>query len=111
MLNRLEPGIPADLHRHTRIEVRQSFYGDGYAISNPATDAAIDVARDALGLELESTYTGKAMAALLHDAEQARLRGASLMFWNTYNSNPLPDVPSSTVDLGRLPEEFKPYFD
>ncbi len=111
MLNRLEPGIPADLHRRTRIEVRQSFYGDGYAISNPATDAAIDVARDALGLALEPTYTGKAMAALLHDSEQAWLRSASLMFWNTYNSNPLPGVPPSAVDLGRLPEEFKPYFD
>ncbi len=111
MLNRLEPDIPADLHRRTRIEVRQSFYGDGYAISNPATDAAIAVARDALGLELEPTYTGKAMAALLHDAEQARLRGASLMFWNTYNSNPLPDVPASAIDLSLLPEEFRPYFD
>jgi len=111
MLNRLEPGIPADLHRRARIEVRQAFYGDGYAISNPATDAAIDLSRDALGLELEPTYTGKAMAALLHDAEQAQLRGASLMFWNTYNSSPLPEVPPSAIDLGQLPDEFKPYFD
>jgi len=111
MLNRLEPAIPPDLNRRARIEVRQAFYGDGYAVSNPATDAAIDVARDALGLELEPTYTGKAMAALLHDAEQTQLRGASLMFWNTYNSNPLPEVSSSAIDLGQLPEEFKPYFD
>jgi hypothetical protein len=33
------------------------------------------------------------------------------MFWNTYNSNPLPEVSSSAIDLGQLPEEFKPYFD
>jgi D-cysteine desulfhydrase len=111
MLNRLEPRIPADLHRRARIEVRHEYYGDGYARSNPATDAAIAVAGDALGLELESTYTGKAMATLLHDAGQARHRGASLMFWNTYNSNPLPEVPSSAIDMGRMPDEFLRYFD
>ena len=111
MLNRLDPGIPADLHQRTRIQVRHEFYGDGYAKSNPATDAAITVARDSLGLELESTYTGKAMAALLHDAGQSRYRDASLMFWNTYNSNPLPDVQKSDVDLEQLPAEFLRYFD
>ena len=111
MLNRLDSGIPADLHRRVRIAVRHEYYGDGYARSNPATDAAIDVARDALGLELESTYTGKAMATLLYDAGQARHRDASLMFWNTYNSNPLPDVPPSAVDMGRMPDEFLRYFD
>ena len=109
MLNRLDPGIPADLHRRTRIVVRHEFYGDGYARSTPATDTAIDVARDALDLHLESTYTGKAMAALLHDAGRAANRNASLMFWNTYNSNPLP--PSTAVDGGQLPAEFMRYFD
>ncbi len=111
MLNRLDPDIPADLNRRARIEVRHEFFADGYARSNAATDAAIDIAGDALGLELESTYTGKAMAALLHDAGQAHNRGASLMFWNTYNSNPLPEIHSSAIDMGLLPAEFLRYFD
>jgi 1-aminocyclopropane-1-carboxylate deaminase/D-cysteine desulfhydrase-like pyridoxal-dependent ACC family enzyme len=111
MLNRLDPGIPADLHRRARIEVRHEFFADGYARSNAATDAAIDIARDALGLELESTYTGKAMAALLHDAERARNREASLMFWNTYNSSPLPQIRSEAIDMQLLPAEFLRYCD
>ena len=111
MLNRLEPGIPADLYRKVRIEVRHEFFGEGYARSTPATDAAIEKARDALGLELEPTYTGKAMAALLHDAGLARYSDASLMFWNTYNSNPLPEVQPSAIDMDLLPEEFLRYFD
>ncbi len=111
MLNRLDPGIPEDLHRRVRIEVRHEFFADGYARSNAETDAAIDIARDALGLQLEPTYTGKAMAALLHDAGQARNRDASLMFWNTYNSNPLPEVKASAIDIDRLPAEFLRYFD
>ena len=51
------------------------------------------------------------MAALLHDAGQQRYRDAFLMFWNTYNSNPLPDIKSSAIDMERLPEEFLRYFD
>ena len=111
MLNRLGAAVPDDIHRRARIRVRHEFFGDGYAISNPATDAAVAIARDALGLRLEPTYTGKAMAALLHDAAERRYRDASLMFWNTYNSNPLPEMPGAAVDFGRLPAEFLHYFD
>lgn len=111
MLNALDPGIPADLHRRAQIQVRDAFFAGGYARSNAATDAAIEVARDALGLDLEPTYTGKAMAALLHDAGRARHRDAFLMFWNTYNSNPLPEVRNSAIDMRVLPAEFLRYFD
>ena len=111
MLNRLDPAIPADLHRSARIEVRHEFFAGGYARSNAATDDAIAIARTSLGLELEPTYTGKAMAALLHDAGQAQHRDASLMFWNTYNSNPLPEINEAAIDLSLLPGEFLRYFD
>jgi D-cysteine desulfhydrase len=111
MLNRLDSSIPGDIQRRARIRVRHEFFGDGYAISNPATDAAVATARTALDLHLEPTYTGKAMAALLHDAEQPLHRDASLMFWNTYNSSPLPETPGGAVDFGRLPAEFLHYFD
>ena len=50
-------------------------------------------------------------AALLHDAGQAALRDASLMFWNTYNSNPLPENQASAVDRKLLPAEFLRYFE
>jgi D-cysteine desulfhydrase len=110
MLNRLDPNIPADLHRRTRITVRHEFFAGGYARSDAATDAAIAVAADELGLALEPTYTGKAMAALLHDAARIRQRDMSLMFWNTYNSSPLPEF-RAAADLARLPGEFLRYFD
>lgn len=110
MLNRLDGSIPADIHRRARIEVRHEYYGDGYGKSNPATDAAIGVAADALDLQLEPTYTGKAMAALLDDAGLSRYRNAPLMFWNTYNSNPLPAPQDAPVDFGRLPADFLRYF-
>jgi len=68
-------------------------------------------AREQLGLTLDATYSGKAMAALLHDVRQPQLAGQSLLFWNTYNSRPLPATTENPGDGVRLPDEFRRYFD
>lgn len=111
MLNRIDPSIPADLARSTNVEIRHEFFGAGYAKSNEATDRAVAIAQEQLELNLETTYTGKAMAALLHDIERGNVAGSRLVFWNTYNSSPLPDVDESALSLERLPSEFECYFD
>ena len=65
------------------------------------------MASEQLGLQLETTYTGKAFAALLDDLGE---KGGNVLFWNTYNSRTLPD-PGAGVDLTRLPESFQRYLD
>lgn len=111
MLRRIDDVVPEGLAGRARIEIRHEYFGDGYARSNPATDAAIAFAREHLALPLEATYTGKAMAALLDDVADARYADQRLLFWNTYNSNPLPAVEPDAVDRSRLPEDFLRYFD
>ena len=111
MLSRIDASIPANLASRALIEVRHEFFGDGYAVSNDATDAAVELASAQLDLDLEPTYTGKAMAALLYDLAQSEHAGKSMLFWNTYNSNPLPVPDESTIDMDRLPAEFLRYFD
>jgi D-cysteine desulfhydrase len=111
LMNRLDPAIPTDLADRSRWCFRDGFFGTGYAHSNNATDRALDVARDELGLALEATYTGKAMAALLYDLEQAEFSQQSMLFWNTYNSRPLPAGTARPADVSRLPEDFLRYFD
>ena len=108
MLNRHDPSIPADLAQRARYEFRTGFLGEGYAKTTDATERAIVVAREQLGLDLEATYTGKAMAALLEDLE---IRGGNVLFWNTYNSRPLPATTERPADTSRLPEAFLRYFD
>ena len=90
---------------------RVGFFAGGYARSDAATQAAIDVAADELRLELEPTYTGKAMAALLHDAARARRGAAPPMFWNTYNSRPMPDPGTERAATNGLPDAFLRYLD
>lgn len=109
MLNRIEPAIPADLDERSNVIVRHEFLGDGYGKTTDATDAAIELAREQRGLLLESTYTGKAMAALLDDI----VKGVNgpLLFWNTYNSRPLDVDKHIAPDDENMPAEFARYFD
>ena len=37
-------------------------------------------------IHIETTYTGKALAALVADARAGKLVGKTALFWNTYNS-------------------------
>jgi D-cysteine desulfhydrase len=111
VMQRLDPSIPHDLAARARYCFREGFLGDGYAKPTAATEHAVAKARDELGLKLESTYTGKAMAALLRDLDQAECAGQSLMFWNTYNSRPLPAGTERPDENAGLPEAFMRYFD
>lgn len=109
MMRRLDRSVPADLAARTNIIIRDGFFGPGYAQSTPDTDRAIEFAREHLDLTLESTYTGKTMAALLADLEQAD--ELNYLYWHTFNSVPI-DVPSDRpLDRGALPEEFMRYFE
>jgi 1-aminocyclopropane-1-carboxylate deaminase/D-cysteine desulfhydrase-like pyridoxal-dependent ACC family enzyme len=110
MLRRIDPSVPADTARRTRVCFRDGFFAGGYAQSDAATDTAIGLAREQLGLNLEATYTGKAMAALVADARRGDLDGKSLLFWNTYSSRALPAGAGIPADTAALPAEFLRYF-
>jgi 1-aminocyclopropane-1-carboxylate deaminase/D-cysteine desulfhydrase-like pyridoxal-dependent ACC family enzyme len=110
LLNRLEPSIPLDAATRTRIIWRDDFYAGAYAAVDDATLQAVDIAKDQLGLTLDTTYTGKAMAALLNDLEEPG-NGTSTLFWNTYNSKPLPVIDSGKLPMQELPEQFSRYYE
>lgn len=111
MLARLDPSVPLEAYGKTRIRIRHEFFGDGYARSNAATDEAIGFARAALGIGLETTYTGKAMAALLRDLRSDDSEKGPWLFWNSYSSQS-HDVPDDApLDAAALPSPFMRYFE
>lgn len=89
LLRRHEPSFPTLARDDLKIELREGFYGPGYAAVTPAATSAVVAARE-LGITLETTYTGRAFAALLADAEAGKLGDTDVLFWNTYNSAPMP---------------------
>lgn len=111
VLNSLDESVPADLADRIRLHFRDEFFAGGYARSDETTDRAVSIARDELGLTLETTYTGKAMAAMLHDLDQPETDEQSLLFWNTYNSRPLQATADRPTDTSLLPAGFLRYFD
>jgi 1-aminocyclopropane-1-carboxylate deaminase/D-cysteine desulfhydrase-like pyridoxal-dependent ACC family enzyme len=110
MMHRLDASVPADVAARVKLCLRDEFFAGGYARSDAATDRAIALAQSDLGLTLDSTYTGKAMAALLSDAAEPRLAGQSLLFWNTYHSRALPVSSTLPADTSALPQEFLRYY-
>ncbi len=108
MLRAAGAEIRNDILGQVDITYRDEFFAGGYAKFDDTTVAAVDVARRDASLDLETTYTGKAMAAILSDLESPDLRDKNILFWNTYNSRPLPDA--GDADTGGLPVEFDSYF-
>jgi 1-aminocyclopropane-1-carboxylate deaminase/D-cysteine desulfhydrase-like pyridoxal-dependent ACC family enzyme len=110
MMRRLDPTIPANIATRARLRWRDEFFAGGYARSDATTERAIAIAESDLGLTLESTYSGKAIAALLYDAEDSRYTDSKLLFWNTYDSRALPVSPERPSDSAALPPEFLRYY-
>jgi D-cysteine desulfhydrase len=88
-------------------DIRHDHIGPGYARFTPEGMDAVAWAAGEKGIKLEGTYTGKAMAALREAAASQRNR--TLLFWNTYNSRPLPPA-ALERDWRSLPGDFHGYF-
>ena len=110
MMRRLDGSVPADLASRTNIRLRNSFFGEGYAHTTPEAEEAIAFAKEQLDIRLESTYTGKAMAALLADLKEPGTEALNILFWNTYYAMPVTAPTDRPLDKNALPEEFLRYF-
>ncbi len=88
-----------------RLVIDGAHLGKAYGVPTRKGRAAIALAKQHAGLELEPVYTGKALSALVDDAP--RLRDKVVLFWLTNNSRPL-DL--AGTDPARLPAAFRGYF-
>ncbi len=86
-----ESGLKLDVPRFSAADIAMThaYYGDGYGEATPAGEKAKSLAAQSEGLTLDSTYTAKAMAAMLDFSKTPEAIGKRLMFWNTLNSHDL----------------------
>jgi len=96
-LKLLDPALPQCNYDDVELELRTDQLGDGYAIPTAAGREAAALLQEYAGIPSSLTYTAKAMAALIADARRGLLAGQNVLFWNTYNSHPLPTFAN---DLG-----------
>lgn len=92
-----------------RLHAVEGFEGPGYGTDTPQALAAIRAAREEEDLELEVTYTGRALAALAHEVSSVIHTGRPVMLWNTFHPRgPLPD---GAPDWQALPPAFHHAFE
>ncbi|RME88594.1 MAG: pyridoxal-phosphate dependent enzyme [Planctomycetota bacterium] len=71
------------------IKIHHSAFGKGYGYPTKEGQKAISFFQNHFSLKLETTYTAKAAAMLLKSLNHRKNR--KILFWNTYNSQPLPN--------------------
>ncbi len=104
-LRRHDPSVPAIEVEPEEVELLDSYVGPGYAHPTAEASRAVELMARTENLPLETTYTGKALAALLDEAR--RQPGARLLFVDTFAEAPALEE----GDYRALPEKFWPVFD
>jgi D-cysteine desulfhydrase len=104
-LNRLDPKLPRLPIRATDFDLLRDQLGPGYGASTPAAERAVRIAAEA-GLALETTYTGKCLAALLARLREASPEGPNL-FWNTFNAVDVAASAPLAPDEALLPPRLR----
>ncbi len=95
--------------RDSDITIRNEFFGEDYGIPTPEGEEAVERFGSEEGVYLETTYTGKTAAALLHDLRAGKLDDQTVLYWNTLNSRNV-DAEIAALDVRDLPTEFHRYF-
>jgi 1-aminocyclopropane-1-carboxylate deaminase/D-cysteine desulfhydrase-like pyridoxal-dependent ACC family enzyme len=85
------------------VELRHEYIGRGYGISTAEAEHAGQVFRG-IGIHLDTTYTAKAAAALLKQAENAQ---GNVLFWHTLSAAE-PALPAH-ITIDNLPAPFRSY--
>ena len=78
-----------ELQSNKRIDVRDfeiwhRDFGDGYAVPTEASLRAVEMMQEHEAIRLETTYTGKALAGLIHYIQEYKVENQPILFWNTY---------------------------
>jgi D-cysteine desulfhydrase len=83
LLRRHVPEVPELPFGAGDFEILLDHLGAGYGSPTPEAEAAVAAAAEH-GIQLETTYTGKCLAALRNS--RAELPEGPILFWNTFNS-------------------------
>lgn len=116
LLSRLISKTAAFLGRHgvavpkgggIRAILDHSEFGDGYGKTTPACDLAVDFAKDQLGLGLEHTYTGKALAWIMNNSQV----GHRVLYIDTLNSRSVEALIPPGFGPTDLPAGYRRFFE
>ena len=114
-LRKRDKSIPDIQVKNNDFNMIKGYLGSSYGVKTVKGQKAVDLVYELdgkkLGFKLETTYTGKTMAAMLDFLEKKENKSKKILFWNTYNSNDLDTYLRETkFDYEKLPKKFHKYF-
>jgi 1-aminocyclopropane-1-carboxylate deaminase/D-cysteine desulfhydrase-like pyridoxal-dependent ACC family enzyme len=110
LLHSSDAGFPELLFSAADFDFRDEWCGKQYALFTREGMEAVRLIEESEGIQLDGTYTGKTLAALVDDARRGKLRDKSVLFWNTLNSRDFSDS-ILNADYRNLPRCFHRYFE
>jgi len=110
LLHSLDASFPIFEFSAADVDIRHDYFGKQYALFTKEGMEAVSLMRECEGIKLEGTYTGKTVAAIIHDAQIEKLSNKVVLFWNTLNSRDFSDA-ISDVNYHSLPRRFHRYFE
>jgi len=114
-LHNKDKSFPKITLKENDFEIIYGYLGSGYGAETKKSKDAVDLLMDLEGNEkgflLETTYTGKTIAAMIDYLKKEENKNKKVLFWNTYNSNDLnhylEEIQFNWIDL---PYKFHKFF-
>lgn len=110
LLKKYDPSFPSTDFEKASFEIRDEFYGGEYALATENSTAASNLIKEKEDITLDPTYSAKALAALISDAENGQHKDKTVLYWNTFNSQNLTPF-TSQVSYHSLPRSLHQYFE
>jgi len=112
LMRRYDPSVPEMKFTAADFDLNTDFFGGEYGRVTPEGMAAVELIRETEGIRLETTYTGKALAAMLDFVKRDKsLNGTPVLFWNTFNGVDFSRELAADHDYTGLPGSVQWCFD
>lgn len=115
-LRKRDKNIPDVKVNENDFKMIKGYLGSGYGAKTKKSQNAVDLIYELEGkvkdFRLETTYTGKTLAAMFEFLEMEENKSKKVLFWNTYNSNDLVKYLKETnFNFTKLPKKFHKFYE
>jgi len=110
LLNSLDSSFKIYDFPKDKLIINKSFCGEKYGQPTKEAIAAIELFKNIENIQLDPTYTSKALAAMINDIKSKKNAGESILFWNSY-CEPNFENHFFNINFRNLPEEFHKFFE
>ncbi len=109
-IHSLDHSFPLLTFTEKDVEIENNFAGPEYAAITQETARAIELLYSAEKIKLDGTYTGKAFAALIANAQKGVLTDKTVVFWDSFSAGDYAQL-TKNMDYKNLPKSLHFYFD